>query len=78
MFQVLTEDTKMDGPGDIKIIGTTQNPKKVGQSKFYDLTPCVVSTEKQDVMKPDDYGDDGNYIVITGWRHVRDMSGKCE
>ncbi|XP_015113735.1 rab GTPase-activating protein 1-like [Diachasma alloeum] len=52
--EVLTEDTKMDSIGDVKIIdGTIQRTKEVGQSKFYD----VVTTEKQDEMKPDDYED---------------------
>lgn len=52
----------MDGTGDIKIIGSSHNTKKVGQSKFYEVTPCVVATEKQDVMKPDDYGEEGETI----------------
>ncbi|XP_043274725.1 rab GTPase-activating protein 1-like isoform X2 [Venturia canescens] len=55
--EVLTEETKMDNPGDIKIMGVSHNTRKIGQSKFYEVTPCV-AMEKQDVMKPDDYGEE--------------------
>lgn len=33
--------------------------KKVGHSKFYDISTCVVTSEKQDIMKPEDYLEDG-------------------
>lgn len=53
----------MERGGDIKIISSdisnVQNTKTIGQSKFYDVTPSVVTPEKQDEMKPDDYLDEG-------------------
>lgn len=53
--EVLTEDTtKMEGVGNVKIIVSDQKTKTVGRSKFYD----VLSSEKQDQMKPEDYEDD--------------------
>ncbi|XP_012282436.1 rab GTPase-activating protein 1-like isoform X2 [Orussus abietinus] len=59
--EVLREDTKMEGGGETKIIGCIggshqMNSKiqKVGQSQFYDTTPCPLTSEKQDIMKPDD------------------------
>ncbi|XP_011304612.1 rab GTPase-activating protein 1-like isoform X2 [Fopius arisanus] len=53
--EVLTEETaKMESVGDVKIIGTSQKTKEVGQSKFYDV---LATQEKQDEMKPDDYED---------------------
>lgn len=45
----------MEGVGDGKIIGPIRKTKEVGKSKFYD----VLSSEKQDKMKPEDYEDDG-------------------
>jgi len=33
--------------------------KKVGHSKFYDVSTCVVASEKQDIMKPEDYLEEG-------------------
>ncbi|XP_043274724.1 rab GTPase-activating protein 1-like isoform X1 [Venturia canescens] len=59
--EVLTEETKMDNPGDIKIMGVSHNTRKIGQSKFYEVTPCV-AMEKQDVMKPDDYGEEDAHM----------------
>ncbi|KAK9306336.1 hypothetical protein QLX08_003024 [Tetragonisca angustula] len=59
--EVLTEDSKMES-NDYKIVSSTQQnqpkSKKVGQSKFYDVTSCVVASEKQDIMKPEDYIDE--------------------
>lgn len=53
--EVLTEDTtKMENVGNVKIIVADQKTKTVGKSKFYD----VLSSEKQDQMKPEDYEDD--------------------
>ena len=54
---------------DYKIVSSTQQnqpkSKKVGQSKFYDVTSCVVASEKQDIMKPEDYIDEGtNYNFV--------------
>lgn len=36
-----------------------QKAKKVGHSKFYDVSSCINGTEKQDVMKPDDFIEEG-------------------
>ena len=49
---------------ELKIISSDnssiQKTKIIGQSKFYDdVTPSVGSPEKQDQMKPDDYGEEG-------------------
>lgn len=50
---------------DYKIVSSAQQnqpkSKKVGQSKFYDVSSCMVASEKQDIMKPEDYIDEGNY-----------------
>ncbi|XP_033321979.2 GTPase activating protein and centrosome-associated isoform X1 [Megalopta genalis] len=58
--EVLTEDSKMKS-NDYKIVSTIQQnqskPKKVGNSQFYDVSSCVVASEKQDIMKPEDYVD---------------------
>lgn len=37
-----------------------QKTKKVGHSKFYDVSPCLVASEKQDIMKPEDFVEEGN------------------
>ncbi|XP_017880898.1 rab GTPase-activating protein 1-like isoform X3 [Ceratina calcarata] len=59
--EVLTEESKMEG-NDYKIVSTVQQnqpkTKKVGQSKFYDVSSCMVASEKQDIMKPEDYIDE--------------------
>ncbi|RLU26799.1 hypothetical protein DMN91_000596 [Ooceraea biroi] len=56
--EILTEDSKMEG-GEFKATGASQQNqekmKKVGHSKFYDVSTCVVASEKQDIMKPEDY-----------------------
>ncbi|XP_046837538.1 rab GTPase-activating protein 1-like isoform X2 [Vespa crabro] len=53
--EVLTEDSKMEGR-DYKVTNPVQQKtKKVGHSKFYDVSSCINGTEKQDVMKPDDF-----------------------
>lgn len=48
--------------GEFKVTGVTQQNqekmKKVGHSKFYDVS-CVVTSEKQDIMKPEDYLEEG-------------------
>lgn len=36
-----------------------EKTKKVGHSKFYDVSSCVVTSEKQDIMKPEDYLEEG-------------------
>lgn len=50
---------------EYKIVSSAQTQpksKKVGQSKFYDVSSCMVASEKQDIMKPEDYIDEGtNY-----------------
>ncbi|CAK9821815.1 Rab GTPase-activating protein 1 [Anthophora retusa] len=59
--EVLTEDSKMEG-NDYKILTNVQQSqskcKIVGQSKFYDVSTCMVASEKQDIMKPEDYIDE--------------------
>lgn len=55
----------MDEGGDIKFkiissdISGIQRTKRIGLSKFYDVTSNAVTPEKQDEEKPDDYIDDG-------------------
>lgn len=45
---------------EIKLSGVTkQKTKKVGHSKFYDVSSCIVASEKQDIMKPEDYIEEG-------------------
>lgn len=39
-----------------------EKTKKVGHSKFYDVS-CVVSSEKQDIMKPEDYLEEGKLLT---------------
>lgn len=44
-----------------------EKTKRVGHSKFYEVSPCVVAPEKQDIMKPEDYLEEGKnnlYIYI--------------
>lgn len=56
--QVLREDSKMEC-SEIKPTGVAnQKIKKVGHSKFYDVNSCIAS-EKQDIMKPEDYIEEG-------------------
>lgn len=52
----------MEG-GEFKVTGTItqqnqEKTKKVGHSKFYNVG-CVVTSEKQDIMKPEDYLEEG-------------------
>lgn len=54
---------------EYKIVSSAQQTqpksKKVGQSKFYDVSSCMVASEKQDIMKPEDYIDEGtNYYFF--------------
>ena len=70
-FQVLTEDSKMEGNGvyDSKVLSSnsqiSHKTKTVGQSKFYDVVSSAVTPEKQDIMKPDDFNEEGmNKIII--------------
>lgn len=54
---------------EYKIVNSGQQnqpkPKKVGHSKFYDVTSCIVTSEKQDIMKPEDFLDQGiNYCFF--------------
>lgn len=55
----------MDENTDLKIItsniSSIQRTKTIGQSKFYDVAPSVVTPEKQDQMKPEDYFEAGIY-----------------
>ncbi|XP_003699843.1 GTPase activating protein and centrosome-associated isoform X2 [Megachile rotundata] len=59
--EVLTEDSKMES-NEYKIVSSVQQnqpkTKKVGQSKFYDVSSCMVTSEKQDIMKPEDFIDE--------------------
>lgn len=49
----------MEG-SEFKVTGASEEKtKKVGQSKFYDVSSCVVASEKQDVMKPEEYLEEG-------------------
>lgn len=64
---------------DYKIVSSTQQnqpkSKKVGQSKFYDVTSCVVASEKQDIMKPEDYIDEGtNYNFVNHEKYFAEYS----
>ncbi|XP_029164437.1 rab GTPase-activating protein 1-like isoform X1 [Nylanderia fulva] len=56
--EILTEDSKMES-SEFRVTGTGQQnqekTKRVGHSKFYEVTSCVVASEKQDIMKPEDY-----------------------
>lgn len=40
-----------------------EKTKKVGHSKFYDVSSCVVASEKQDIMKPEDYLEEGKLLT---------------
>lgn len=65
---MLTEDSKMES-NEYKIVSSAQQTqpksKKVGQSKFYDVSSCMIASEKQDIMKPEDYIDEGmNYYFF--------------
>ncbi|XP_046612096.1 rab GTPase-activating protein 1-like isoform X1 [Neodiprion virginianus] len=57
--ELLTEDSKMENEIEVRAItAEQQNDDKiryVGHSKFYEATPNMVTSEKQDPMKPDDY-----------------------
>ncbi|XP_058799127.1 rab GTPase-activating protein 1-like isoform X2 [Phymastichus coffea] len=59
LHEVLTEESKRDENMELKIvtsdISNIQRTKTIGQSKFYDITPSIVTPEKQDEMKPEDY-----------------------
>ncbi|XP_017764790.1 PREDICTED: rab GTPase-activating protein 1-like [Eufriesea mexicana] len=61
LHEVLTEDSKMES-NEYKIVSSAQQnqskSKKLGQSKFYDVSSCMVASEKQDIMKPEDYIDE--------------------
>lgn len=65
---MLTEDSKMENEVDLKAITTgrrnDEKIKYVGQSKFYETTPNMVTPEKQDPMKPDDYVEEGELKSI--------------
>ncbi|XP_011506211.1 PREDICTED: rab GTPase-activating protein 1-like isoform X2 [Ceratosolen solmsi marchali] len=60
--EVLTEESKMDEGDNTEIISrdisNTQETKTIGKSKFYDISSCAITSEKQDNMKPDDYLDE--------------------
>ncbi|XP_043253805.1 rab GTPase-activating protein 1-like [Colletes gigas] len=60
--EVLSEDSKMES-NEYKIVSSVQQnqpkTKNVGFSKFYDTSSCMVSSEKQDIMKPEDFIDEG-------------------
>lgn len=65
--QILTEDSKLEG-GEFKMSTISQHnrekTKKVGHSKFYDVSPCGGSSEKQDIMKPEDFLEEGKKYDI--------------
>lgn len=56
----------MEG-SEFKVTGASQQNqekmKKVGHSKFYDVSSCVVTSEKQDIMKPEDYLEEGKLLI---------------
>lgn len=59
MFQVLTEDSKMEGEKEGKL--NSGRVQKVGQSQFYE-TLSTDTSEKQDTMKTEDYSEEeGRY-----------------
>jgi len=66
-LQILTEDSKMEG-SEFKVMNASQQnqekTKKVGHSKFYDVSSCVISSEKQDIMKPEDYLEEGKLLTL--------------
>lgn len=41
-----------------------EKTKRVGHSKFYEVSPCVVASEKQDIMKPEDYLEEGKKVYM--------------
>lgn len=54
---------------EYKIVSSAQQQnqsksKKLGQSKFYDVSSCMVASEKQDIMKPEDYIDEGTNCYL--------------
>lgn len=53
---------------DYKIVSSVQQneakSKKVGHSEFYDVSSCMIASEKQDIMKPEDYTDEGTGYFI--------------
>lgn len=47
-----------------------EKTKKVGHSKFYDVSPCGGSSEKQDIMKPEDFLEEGKkYDILSSINH---------
>ncbi|XP_020282361.1 rab GTPase-activating protein 1-like isoform X2 [Pseudomyrmex gracilis] len=72
--EILTEDSKIEG-GEFKMTTISQHnrekTKKVGHSKFYDVSPCGGSSEKQDIMKPEDYLEEEIQVELNTLSHVQ-------
>lgn len=67
-MQILTEDSKMDS-SEFRMTSSNEQQnqektKRVGHSKFYEVSSCVVASEKQDIMKPEDYLEEGKKSFI--------------
>jgi hypothetical protein len=64
----LTEESKMDEGDNTELISrgisNTQKTKTIGKSKFYDISSCAITSEKQDKMKPDDYIEEGKQSYL--------------
>ncbi|XP_053987181.1 rab GTPase-activating protein 1-like [Hylaeus anthracinus] len=88
--EVLSEDSKMES-NDYKIVSTVQqNPpktKKVGHSTFYNVSSCMVASEKQDIMKPEDFIDEAhvqqectifNGVTYLGSATINAPKSECE
>lgn len=59
---MLSEDSKVES-NDYKNVSSVQQnqpmSQKVGNSQFFVANSCMVASEKQDIMKPEDYIDEG-------------------
>ncbi|XP_076673717.1 GTPase activating protein and centrosome-associated isoform X3 [Andrena cerasifolii] len=88
--EVLTEDSKMES-NDYKIVSSVQQnqpkAKKVGHSQFYDVSSCMIASEKQDIMKPEDYTDEAhvqqectifNGVTYLGSATINAPKSECE
>ena len=42
-----------------------EKTKRVGHSKFYEVSSCVIASEKQDIMKPEDYLEEGKLLTLS-------------
>ncbi|XP_076626246.1 GTPase activating protein and centrosome-associated [Colletes latitarsis] len=88
--EVLSEDSKMES-NEYKIVSSVQQnqpkTKNVGFSKFYDTSSCIVSSEKQDIMKPEDFIDEAhvqqectifNGVTYLGSTAINAPKSECE